>query len=243
MTFTLGMLEWVAASAVIAAGTIVHGSVGFGVALITAPLLHLIDPILVPGPMILVGLTIPALVLWREWRSVDAGEVGRILPGVAAGVAAASVVMRKVPEAMLAVLFGTLVLSAVGLSVKWRPPPPGWGTLSLAGGLAGFMTTTTSIGGPPLALVFQSRAPGNLRGTLSACFIPISVLALGALFGAGRLGMREILIASSLLPAALLGFWISGRTAALLDRWWLRGAVLAVSATAAASTIVRAVVS
>lgn len=241
MAVYLSTLDWLAASAVIVAGTIVHGSIGFGVALIAAPLLHLIDPMLVPGPMILVGLTVPALVLRREWRSVDLGEVGRVLPGVAAGVALAWMVMRMVSEDILTLLFGALVLAGVGLSVRWRLPSPGWGMALFGGGLAGFMTTTTSIGGPPLALVFQSRAPGNLRGTLSTCFIPTGLLALSALFSAGRLGPPELLAALSLLPAVVLGFWISTRTASLIGYRWLRPAVLTVSVLAAVSAIVRTV--
>jgi len=239
MPFPLTLLQWLAAALVIMAGTVVQGSIGFGVALLGAPLLYLVDPMLVPAPMIVVGMTVPLLVFLRERRHVDPHEVLRVLPGVAVGIVAAALVLRWVTSATLELLFGVLVLLAVGLSLGIRPPRPGWRTLFVAGGLAGFMSATTSIGGPPLALVFQERRGSHLRGTLSACFIPVGVLSLVALYWAGRLGPTQVTAGISLIPAVLVGFIISARTARALDRGWLRGAVLGVSAVAAVMAIVR----
>ncbi len=240
MDLVLTLPQWLAATTVIVAATLVQGSIGFGVALIAAPLLYLIDPLFVPAPMMVVGLTVSTLVYGREWRGVDLAEVGRILPGIALGTVAAALVLRIVTEETLGLLFGTLVLLAVVLSIRWRPPEPGSGLLFSAGGLSGFMGTTTSIGGPPLVLLFQNRRGRHLRGTLSACFVPSGVLSLIALYWAGRLGLTEVAIGAALLPAVALGFWVSGWTAGLLDRQWLRVALLAVSAAAAIGAIVRA---
>ena len=70
MTLPLGLWQWLAAAAVILAGTILQGSIGFGVALLGAPLLYLVEPWLVPGPILIVGLAVPfgnvlgPLVVW-----------------------------------------------------------------------------------------------------------------------------------------------------------------------------------
>lgn len=235
-------VEWAVASGVVVAGTVLQGSLGFGVALVGAPLLYLIDPFLVPAPMIVAGMAVPVLILWRERRAVDVRDVLRVLPGAAAGIVLAAAVLAMVSQATLGLLFGVLVLVAVALSIGYRPPTPGWGLLLVAGGLSGFMATTTSIGGPPLALAFQDRDGARLRGTLSACFVPLAVFALLGLYPSGRLGVAEIAAGAGLLPAVLLGFWISAYTARALDRGWLRGAVLAVSALAGVLAIVRALV-
>ena len=227
MAFALTPAEWAAATAIIAGGTMLQGSLGFGMALVAAPLLRLVDPVLIPGPMIIAGLSGPVLILWRERRAVDGGDVVRVLPGALLGIALAGYVVTLVSEAALGLLFGALVLLAVGLSIARRPPVPGWRLLFVAGGLSGFMATTTSIGGPPLALAFQDRGGSRLRGTLSACFVPMGCLALTALYAAGRLGGRELITGAALLPAVVAGFWVSHYTAQLLDRHWLRGAVLA----------------
>lgn len=238
---TLTPLEWLAATAAILAGTIVQGSIGFGVALVGAPLLYLIDPGLIPAPMIVAGLGIAVLVLWRERRAVERAEIGHVLPGLVLGVAAAGPVMRVVDADTLGLLFGGLVLLAVGLSVG-RPFRPGRRLLFVAGGLSGFMGTTTSIGGPPLALAFQDRSGTRLRGTLAACFTPSALLSLLVLYWAGHLRMPQLVAGLSLVPAMLAGFWVSGWTARFLDRRWLRAAVLLVSALAAVAAIVRALV-
>jgi len=242
MALVLTPMEWLAASAVILAGTVIQGSLGFGVTMLSAPLLYLIDPRFVPAPMIVVGSTVATLVLWRERRSVDLREVSRVLPGEALGVAAAAAVVGVVSDATLGLLFGSLVLLAVALSLVHRPPEPGPRLLFVAGTLSGFMATATSIGGPPLALVFQGRAGGQLRGTLSACFVPLGVLALAALYAAGRMGAAELIGGLALLPGVALGFGLSVHTARALDRRWLRGAVLAVSALAALAAIADALV-
>lgn len=240
MELVLTLPQWLAATVVIVAATLVQGSIGFGVALVAAPLLYLIDPVFVPAPMMVVGLAVSGLVYWRERRAVDLPEIGRILPGIVLGTVAAAIVLRIVSEDALGLLFGSLVLLGVALSIHWRPPEPGSRLLFAAGGLSGFMGTTTSIGGPPLVLLFQSRSGTHLRGTLSACFVPAGALALIALWWAGLLGPAEAVIGASLLPAVALGFWFSGWTAGLLDRQWLRAVLLAVSAAAGIGAIVRA---
>jgi len=240
MDLFLTFPQWFAASAVILTGTVVQGSIGFGVALLSAPLLYLVDPRLVPVPMIVVGMTVPTLLLLREHRHVDPREVLRVLPGIGAGVVAAGVVLAWISTATLELLFGVLVLLAVALSVGVPPPRhPGRVALFLAGAVAGFMSTTTSIGGPPLALVFQRRSGGHLRGTLSACFVPIGALSLVALWFAGHLQTPQVVAGASLVPAVIAGIGASRYTARALDRGWLRTAVLCVSTVAGVVAVVR----
>lgn len=240
MEFPLSLVEWLLAAGVVIVAAVVQGSIGFGVALLAAPLLYLIDPRFVPAPVIVISLALNVLVYAREREAVDPFEVGRVLVGVVLGTVAAALVLRMVSPETLGLLFGVLVLLAVGLSIGLRPPEPGWRLLVGAGGLAGFMGTATSIGGPPLALVFQRRHGTHLRGTLAACFLPSSLLSLAALYWAGHFGATELVIGLSLFPAVVAGFRVSYRTAGLLDGRWLRGAVLAVSALAGAAAIARA---
>jgi len=240
MQLPLTGAEWLAATVVVLLGAIVQGSLGFGVALVAAPLLFLIEPALVPGPMILAGLGVVAMVYLRDRAAVDHREVARVLPGVVLGVVLAGGVLRVLSHDVLGLLFGGLVLLAAGLSMRRPPASPGPRLLFWAGGLAGFMGTATSIGGPPLALAFQARAGMHLRGTLAACFAPLGVLSLAALWWAGHLDGAQVIAGLSLLPGVLLGVALSGHVVRYLDRHWLRPAVLAVSALAGVAAIVRA---
>ncbi|MCG5536386.1 sulfite exporter TauE/SafE family protein [Ectothiorhodospira mobilis] len=240
MDFPLSLLQWLLASAVILVGAILQGAIGYGVALLGAPLLYLIHPLLVPAPMIIIGMSLPLLILLREWRAVQPADVAWALPGSIAGTALAALVLGVVDQDLLGGLLGALVLLAVALSLVRRVPDPGPAILLPAAGLSGFMATITSIGGPPLALAFQNVSGPRLRGTLSAIFVPAGILSLSTLAWLDRFGPVEVLLGLSLLPAILLGFWISGRVAHRLDRRWLRPTVLAFSALAGAAAMVQA---
>lgn len=242
MDIPLGLLQWLLASLVVFVGSLIQGAIGFGVALIGAPLLYLIQPALIPGPMLLAGMCLPMMILLRDWRAVhfpDAGwaVVGQ-LPGALAGIA----VLGVVAQDLLGVVFGALVLLGVALSAVGRIGRPRQHHVFMASGLSGLMATTTSIGGPPLALVFQHFTGARLRGTLSAVFVPGGVIIIGALAAIGRFGVVELVMGLSLLPGGAAGFWLSSRCAAWLDRAWLRPAVLTVSAIAALAAMISALV-
>ncbi|MBA2308053.1 MAG: hypothetical protein H0W01_01835 [Pseudonocardiales bacterium] len=56
---------------VVAIGAVVQGVVGFGMALIATPLLALLDPALVPVPLLLLSSVHSVLTLGREHRQAD----------------------------------------------------------------------------------------------------------------------------------------------------------------------------
>lgn len=242
MVFPLTGTEWLLASMVIFIGALVQGSIGFGVALLGAPLLFLVHPMLVPAPVIIVGMSLPAMILARDWQAVDAADVAWVLPGMAVGSGLAGIVLGLVSDRSLGLLFGIMVLLGVLMSIGRRVPPPGRGLRLSAGAATGFMATTTAIGGPPLALAFQSVHGARLRGTLSACFLPGGVFSLAALAWAGRFGWLELALGLSLFPAIIAGFLLSGRLAPWLDRGWLKPALLCVSAVAGVTAVLRALI-
>ncbi|HKL77790.1 MAG TPA: sulfite exporter TauE/SafE family protein, partial [Gammaproteobacteria bacterium] len=108
--------EWLLASLVLVGGAVVQGSVGFGVALLGAPLLFLVDPALVPAPMLIAGLTLPALILVRDRAGLEKAPVAWAVPGFMVGSVLAGGVVASLPEGGLALVFGSLVLLAVALS-------------------------------------------------------------------------------------------------------------------------------
>jgi hypothetical protein len=69
------------------------------------------------------------------------------------------------------------------------------------------------------------------------------VISLGALALVGRFGRSEILSSILLFPAVLVGFLLSARVAAVLDRGHTRKAILAASALAGLAVAIEALVS
>lgn len=240
MELPLSLGEWALASAVILAGSLLQGAIGFGLGMVGAPLLYLIQPALIPGAMVVAGMCLPMLILLRDWRAVHFPDAGWAVVGQVPGAALGGLVLGVVAQDMLGLVFGSLVLLAVILSVAGGVASPRPPHLFGAGGLAGLMATTTSIGGPPLALAFQHFSGARLRGTLSAVFVPGGVIVLTALALAGHFGLAELIMGISLLPAIAVGFLGSGLVARWLDRDWLRPVLLGVSAAAAAGAIISA---
>ena len=230
---------WLAAVSIIATGAAVQGSVGFGLGVLGAPLLALIDPRLVPGPLLLDALLLTVLVAIREWKWVRLADLGWSLPGRLVGTVIAVLLMRAVPAERFQVALGVLILAAVALS-KWGPKlslnPR---TLTIAGIAAGIMSTFTSIGGPPMALVYQHEEGPRVRGTLAAFFTIGVIFSMGGLRVAGRFGWAEVRLAAWLLPGVVLGFLLSRWSAHWLDRGHTRALVLTISAVAAVLVVVK----
>jgi uncharacterized membrane protein YfcA len=227
------------ASAVIFAGAVLQGSVGFGLSLVAAPILMLIDPRYVPGPLLAVSILLTVLTLWREHRHVDFGGVAPVLAGRIPGTFIGLWLLVALSPRQMSFTFGALLLAAVAMTASRLRLQPNPGTLAGAGLLSGIMSMTTSAGGPPLALVYQSSAGATLRATLSGHFLIGAAISLLALRGGGRLGESEIVLAGVLAPGLMVGFLLSGSLRHRLDAGYTRIAVLLVSGAAGAAVILR----
>lgn len=225
-------LGWLVAVTIIATGAAIQGSVGFGLGVFGAPILALIDPRLVPGPMLLDALLLTVLVAVREWQHVRLADLGWSIPGRLLGTGIAVWILTAVPAERFQVAMGTFMLLAVALT--WLGPrlPLNPRTLFGAGTLAGVMGTITSIGGPPMALLYQNEEGPRLRGTLAAFFTLGVIFSMGGLTVAGRFGWTEVRLAVLLLPGIIVGFLLSAWTATRLEKRHTRAIVLVTSAIA-----------
>jgi uncharacterized membrane protein YfcA len=234
----MGAGEVVAATLVVVVGACVQGSMGFGLGLLSAPLLALVEPDLVPGPVIFASLPLSLLVAWRERASFDLGEVRWAVTGRLPGTVAGAFAVAALPDRGLALLFGVVVLGAVGLSVAgWdvRPTAP---TLVAAGAASGFMGTATSIGGPPIALVYQHSTGPRLRSILATYFVFGALFSLGSLTAFGEFARRELGLGLWLLPGMAVGYLLSRVASRYLDRGRTRLAVLVSSSVSAVVLLV-----
>lgn len=230
-------LPLLAASAAIAVGALVQGAVGFGMALVAAPLLVMIRPELVPGPLLVNGLALTLLVARRERDSIDLlgvkwGLVGR-LPGIALG----ATLLALIPERSMSLLVGLSVLAGVALGFSGLRLMPSPRYLLVAGFVSGIFGTIASVGGPPIALLYQHETGPRLRGTLAGYFIVGGVMSLAALIWVGRFGQGELTWTLLLLPATALGFAGSSRLTGWVDAGRTRRAVLALTLAAGVAAV------
>jgi uncharacterized membrane protein YfcA len=236
-------LEWLSAELVVVVGSVLQGAVGFGLGLLGAPLLVILDPSLVPGPLLAAALFLSILVAFRDHRAIDLRGVSWALVGRVPGTFLGAVVVAVVPRKETSLLVGAMVLVAVGLVATGARIARSRRALFGAGTLSGFMATTSSVGGPPIALLYQDSHGHQVRGTLSGFFLVGLVISLGALALIGRFGRSEIVSSVLLFPAVLFGFLLSARIAAVLDRGHTRTAILVASGLAGLAVVIEALLS
>ena len=220
-------------------GSIVQGSIGFGLAVVAAPILMMINPVFVPGPMLLSASLLVALIAHRDRhaairRDVALGIVGRVL-----GTLPAAYALAIMPARYYSLLFAALVLLAVGLSMSgWHIAPTPRNVIAAAM-LSGFVGTVASLGGAPMALVYQREEGPRVRATMSSIFIVGTVASIVGLWVAGKFGPVELVLGLLMMPGIALGFAISRYTARYIDGARFRPALLVVSAASGVAILVR----
>lgn len=235
----MSLLEAAAATATMALGSLVQGVAGFGLALVTAPPLTLLDPVLVPGPIMASALLLTGLMAWRDRGEIHFAGIGWVYLGRLPGTALGAVAVATLPTRGLGLLIGAAVLLAVAMVASGRKLRPTPATLAAAGLVSGVMGTASAIGGPPLAMVYLESGPGRLRGTLAGNFLLGTATSLAALALVGRFGPPELAATGLLLPGVVAGYLLSNRALRTLDRERLRRAVLLLSTAGGLAVIAR----
>ena len=237
----MSVLDLVIAAVVIAIGAAIQGGVGFGMNLIAAPILAVLDPDLVPGPAIVAAVVLTLLVAHRDRASIDRRGVGFALVGRVPGTVAGALLVASISERGVTLAVGAAVLFAVALNVsgiRFRPNPP---TLLVAGAVSGFASTVSSVGGPPMAVVYANEPGPVIRGTLSFIFVVGGTMSLAALIAVGDFGRDEAMASLLLLVPGTLGFLASKRLAGHVDAGRTRHAVLAVAVLGAVTALAKEV--
>lgn len=235
----LTSLEIFLAIIIVAIGTSIQATIGFGLAMISAPLLILVNRVLVPGPLIAAALV---LVLWMAYKdrhvinfsTIKVGLLGRCL-----GTPPAAWLLMSMSAASFDFIFGVLVLLAVCLSLihgNIKPTPKAVFFASMA---SGFMSTISSIGGPPLALVYQNAKGPEIRANLSILFVLGCSISLLALILVGRFSYVDLQYAGILVFGIILGVTMSRFIKNVVDRQSVRPYLLGLCFISASLIITR----
>lgn len=237
----LDLTQWALAILVVFIGSTIQGIVGYGVGLFSAPLLFLINPLLVPGPLVIIGGVVPLLMLRANRHAVVPRDLAFALPAGALGVVAAWLLVGLLTATTWQWMFGVLIIFAVGVSclrLDIQPNPP---AIFIGTFFSGCMGTITGVGGPPLGVAFQRADPARVRGTLSAIFIPLSIMSSTALVLLDRMGWREVWLAAAMIPAVFAGFWCARHLGSRVPRRGFRVFVLGTALVAGVYSVVRGI--
>jgi len=216
-----------------------QASIGFGIGMLAAPVVALVDPALIPGTLIMVATLVTLLVVVREREDIDLHGTGWALVGRVPGTIAGAVLLAMLPQRALAIMLSGVVLVGVVLTSTGWIPAARRRNVVLAGATSGLLGTATSIGGPPMALVWQRNSGARLRGTMSGFFLVGSMMSIAALAVTGAVGSRTLWGFAVMIPAALAGYALSRRINRFLDPKRLRWLAIGVSTVGAVVLISR----
>lgn len=117
------------AMALIFVGSFVQTAIGFGLAIVAAPLLFLVSPDYVPAPICLVGLFISIFNAFKHRANISIGGLKIALLGRIPGSIAGGALLVMVSTSVLSLWLGLLVVFAVIVSLlpfRLEPTLPRW---------------------------------------------------------------------------------------------------------------------
>lgn len=215
-------------------GSCLQGSVGFGLGMLGGPVLALLDPALVPGPLLLLATALTCLIAAVERDRLDLHGAKWALTGRIPGTVAGALLVVWLPERWLALSLAAAVLAGTAAgALGWRPDPTPR-AVAAAGAVSGLFGTATAVGGPPMAVVWQGEEARRRRATMSAFFLMGCLMSVAALGVTGSLTANTLHDATLLLPFVLAGYAASRLVNRRLDVTRLRALTLAVCGLGAA---------
>lgn len=237
------LLQILLANLALMAGACFQGVAGYGIGTLSAPLMFLVSPLFLPGPLILNAVLLTIMMLFRNRAGLSFREVRFAIGGDVIGTVLAGMTLAVLSTQGFELIFGGLILTAVALSVAGLRPQLSPRSSMMAGAASGYMGTITAVGGPPIALIYQNERGPLVRANMSAFFLFASCASVIALLLSGHIGQREIAIFSVTFPGVLAGFLLSGTLVNRIPFEALRPIILGIAAIAGTAALVRGLAS
>lgn len=226
-------------AATLVVGAAVQGLVGLGLGLVAAPVTALLEPALMPDLLLWLAFVMPLVTLVREHRDIDWAGLGWALSARVPGTAVGVLLVGWFSTRELGIAVGVMVLASVLLTTGSIRLPVNVGSLLGAGFVSGISGTATSIGGPPLAILYQHREPAQIRSTLAIYFLVGAGLSLLGLGFAGALELHTLILALLFAPLLVVGFLVSRGLRRVVPSEHIRSGVLLVCGASAVVLLLR----
>ncbi|ALM51030.1 sulfite exporter TauE/SafE family protein [Halomonas huangheensis] len=191
---------------------------GFGT--LSVPLMALaIDPIAAAGLLLPLLLVMDVMAVKAWWGHQDMAEVKRLIPGMAIGVIAATLVADSMDENHIRLLLGVISLLFVAYMIfkpsASRPISTRWAWPSgIAVGITSFVAHA---GAPPLNLYLVPRRLDKTTfiATVTLCFAAVNLMKVPPYLWLGEINVTSIWASLALVPVAWAGIrsglWLQSR--------------------------------
>jgi len=190
-------------------GATLQSLAGFGIAVIAAPVLVLIDPNFLAAPILLFGCSLSLLNTLRYRNKLLIQKTKITLFGRLVGSVVGILLLSLLAPQFFAVSFALLVMLSVALTYRKFEVTHCPRNLMIAGFFSGVMGTTTGVGGPPIAIVYQNSPLPNARAELGLFFLIGTIVSLVLLALGGHISAKQLQLTWPLMPAIFVGFALS----------------------------------
>lgn len=220
-------------------GAFVQSSIGFGIAVVSAPLVVVVEPQLMPVSLMVCAIFLPFVQLASGPREISWQPLGWSLVARLLATPLGIVIVAVTSADAIALIVGVLILVTVAVSVRAVDIRPTRGSMLTAGAISGVSGTAASIGGPFMALAMQHEPPHRLRATLAVFFIVGTGVSLAGLALAGQVTPEQLRAGITWWPFVVAGHLMAGPVRSRLDARALRRVVLAFCVVASLGVIIR----
>ena len=225
--------ELVIALVAVFLGATIMGTVGFGFALVAAPVLLLF---LVPQSVVVIAniliTTLLVIVLFREKQHLNFRPVLGMAAGGLAAVPLGVLALRSADPAVLRMAIGGVIL-VLGILVLFKVQIP-LARHRLTGPVFGFLAslsiTSLSIGGPLAAIYVMAQGwpPPVMRAALAVFFLSNYLLAFVLYYVVGLVDLDTLANAGLLVPGLLAGLGLANLIVNRINEGVFRYAAIAV---------------
>jgi len=227
---------------VVLVGSMVQSMIGFGVAVVAAPVVVVVRPDLMPASLLICVFVLPLTQLLTGPRDIARQALGWALGARLLATPLGVLVVAATTPDVIALAVGVLILVTVVASVTAVDLRPSAPNAAAAGTVTGVSATAASIGGPFLALVLQHEPPQRIRATLAAFFLAGSVIGVTGLAVAGQVDAPDVVAGLAWIPFVLVGHLVARPMLSRIPATAVRRGVLAFCVFASVGVIARVVV-
>lgn len=235
----MSSLAWAVALAVTFLAAMIQGVVGLGFAMVSVPILALIDPSLAPVPQLIITLPLTLSMAWRERSHLALDGVGWLVGGRITGAVIGVGLLALATNATLDIVIAVLVLASaliIGSGYHLRRTS---GTQFGAGVFSGVSGLVASIGGPPLALLYSRDEGPVIRSNLAAVFVIGILITITTRIVSHNMTWGDVRVAVLLFPALVAGYLVSLSLKDRVPQRRVRAGILLLSALGALGLLAR----
>lgn len=237
MTLPLTPVELAIVLTVSTIAATVQATTGFGLTMVAAPALVMIDDAFVPAPLLIAGLIIASRHMIADRAHIDRGATARSLTVLPVGIGAGLGVRLTLPSTATDIAIGATICLVATVLLTGRSPRRTPSTELIGGFSGGLAGMVAGLPGPPLVLALHDLKPAALRSTASVFMTAVAALTVISLAATDDFAAHELRLTAALAPGILAGLVAGRHCRPWLDRRWFRQAVLFLSLAAGCALI------